>query len=127
MTEEESKKYAASLFERRTEGIILKRAEIVNGDWKPQVNYCHDNVNIWCSSKSEYKPVRGWLYFDLCDELDYVQFLPHSAILTPEGELYDITPSNATQDYPFIKANLSDAEFKSVQKYLINQNLRHYK
>lgn len=126
MTEQEAINYASSLYERRNEGVILQRAEIVNGDWAPEPNRCHDNVSTWCEYNEEYTPVRGWLYFDLADALAFVQFLPHSAVLTPAQELFDITPFDCEQ-YPFITANICDEEFKSLYEHLINRNLRHYK
>ncbi len=108
-------KYAKKLLSRIADGeaAILKRAYISGGDWQPKVRMCHHNVTTWCNHKSEYTPVRGWLYFDL-SELNCIRFVAHSAVLTPQGELYDITPKNASQDYPFLSSNLSDEEFEEL-------------
>ena len=40
-----------------------------------------------------------------------MQFLAHSAIQAPDGMLYDITPSNASQQYPFIIAEESEEDY----------------
>lgn len=101
--------YAKSLYERRTEGIILKCADVSIGEWNPKLNQCHDNVTIWCEHEPSHQSVRGWLYLDLLGI-----FLAHSAICTPNGELYDITPLNATQQYPFIIAKESEAEYAAL-------------
>jgi hypothetical protein len=71
---------------------------------------CHHNVSMWCQHEPDFEPVRGWLYFDL-PGLNYVKFVAHSAVRTPEGELFDITPSRAFQDYLFIEGGLSEEEY----------------
>jgi hypothetical protein len=105
--------YAEALHSRASEAILLKRAVIENGDWEPQANMCHHNVSMWCEQKTDYSPVRGWLYFDM-PGLNYVRFVAHSAVRAPDGELYDITPSNAQQDYPFIESGLSEDEYAEL-------------
>jgi len=113
MNEIELNLYAESLFLRLDKAVLLKRAVISGGDWEPQEKMCHHNVSFWCDSDEKYKPVRGWLYFDLPD-LEYVKFVAHSAVLTPENEIFDITPSSASQDYPFLPSGLSDEEFEKI-------------
>ena len=105
--------YAKSLYTKISEALLLKRAAIENGDWEPQPNMCHHNVSTWCELKSDYSPVRGWLYFDL-PGLNYVKFVSHSAVKSPEGELYDVSPSNASQDYPFIDGGLTEEEYTEL-------------
>lgn len=95
------------------EAVILRRAEIIGGNWEPQANDCHRNVSTWCEHNEQYEPIRGWLYFDL-PGANCVKFVAHSAVLTPEKELRDITPSNASQDYPFIPGNLPEEEYVSL-------------
>ncbi len=99
--------YAESLYRRVNEATLLKRANIDGGDWKPEPNMCHHNVSIWCENNKEYMPVRGWLYFDL-PGLNYIKFVAHSAVLAPDGEMYDITPSNASQEYQFLDGKLAE-------------------
>lgn len=38
----------------------------------------------------------------------------HSAVKAPDGALYDITPTNASQDYPFIESKLSEEEYAEL-------------
>ena len=43
-----------------------------------------------------------------------MKFVSHSAVSTPQGELYDITPSVASQDYPFVDSGLSEEEYAEL-------------
>lgn len=106
--------YAGKLFARVKQAVMLKRAEVAIGEWKPSGNECHGNVTELCAHDPSYAPVRGWLYFDFGGHLDRVQFLAHSAVRAPDGELYDITPSRASQQYPFIAAEESEAEYAAL-------------
>jgi hypothetical protein len=105
--------YAKTLCSRLGEAVTLKRAVIEGGHWEPQPNMCHHNVSIWCQHRTDHKPVRRWLYFDL-PGLSHVVFVAPSAVRTPEGELFDITPSNASQDYPFVNSDLSEDEYAEL-------------
>ena len=106
--------YAASLYARGHEAVILSRAEVVVGDWHPTANDCHGNVTEFCAYDPAYSPVRGWLYFDFGGYLDRVQFLPHSAVRAPDEGLYDITPSQASQQYPFLVADLPEQDYAAL-------------
>lgn len=74
---------------------------------------CHHNVTEWCALEPTYKVVRGWLYFDLTG-CSVARFVAHSVVRAEDGNLYDITPSNASQDYPFLEGNLSEGEFTKL-------------
>ena len=113
MPELDVNEYAKALCSRVGDAEMLKRAVIENGDWEPQFNLCHHNVSLWCELNTEYYPVRGWLYFDL-PGINYVKFVAHSAVKAPDGALYDITPTNASQDYPFIESKLSEEEYAEL-------------
>lgn len=117
-------KYARSLVERIDEAVILNRAEIVIGEWEPEANMCHHNVSIWCEHNNEFKPLRGWLYFDL-PGLNYVKFVAHSAVLTPEQEMFDITPSNANKEYRFITSGLIEEKYASLVEALENGEINY--
>lgn len=107
----EQNAYAARLFSRLGEAVMLRRMDINIGDWRPVENECHANVSQVYLHSNSYLLVRGWLYFDFGGALDRVQFLAHSAIRAPNGELWDITPSQASQDYPFIAAEEPEEQF----------------
>jgi hypothetical protein len=125
MTNHDIEKYAATLYSKINEAVILKRAVIEGGNWQPEPNKCHHNVTIWCEYNAEFKPARGWLYFDL-PGLSHVKFVAHSAVITPSGEIRDITPSNASRDYPFILSGLSEDEYALLVE-TIERGEIHYK
>lgn len=106
--------YAARLFARIGDAVMLQRVEVNLDGWTPQLNECHANATEIHSRNGAYVPVRGWLYFDFGGLLDRVQFLAHSAVLTPDGELCDVTPSVASQDYPFISAEESEEDYAAL-------------
>lgn len=118
-------KYAKDLYSRTGSAALLNRAIVHIGDWKPKANMCHHNVTFWCENRHGYEPVRGWLYFDL-PGFPFVKFVAHSAVRTPEGELFDITPSSATQDYPFIESRLSESEYAELVENMGHGELLHY-
>jgi len=113
MVKFDARQYALSLRDRVGDAVVTGRAVIEGGDWQPRQNMCHHNATEWCELKPEFTPVRGWLYFDL-PGLPNVRFVAHSVIRTPSGELSDITPHNATQDYPFLASGLTEEEFAHV-------------
>ena len=105
------REYAEKLYLRIGEAVILRRMEIEIGSWRPLENECHSNVAIVHHHSPSYCPVHGWLYFDFDHQLDRAQFLAHSALRSPSGELWDITPSRASQEYPFLSALESEKEY----------------
>jgi len=102
----------------RNEGSLIQQEEIKECEWEPEFHECHKNVDFWCRSNPEYKPVRGWLFYAFNYEADFVWFQQHSVILTPENTLVDITPNNALDSYPFIIAKESDDDFFAKEIYL---------
>lgn len=113
MNKNEIEGYKAALFHRRGEARIVGRRKLVGGSWSPEENQCHQNVTIWCAQNSQFTPVRGWLYFEM-EGSDCALFLAHSVVREPSGVLADITPSNASQDYPFIESQLSEEDFSCL-------------
>jgi hypothetical protein len=88
--------------------------EVTIGDWRPEPKACHANVTTVCQSQPDYKPVRGWLYFDFAGALTHVKFLAHSAVRAPNGELWDITPTSVKTRYPFIAATESEDDYAKL-------------
>lgn len=73
-----------------------------------------------------YSPVRGWLYFDFVDLLPFVLFNAHSVVRDPEGSLWDITPAQASQPYPFLMAEESNEEYAALIQSGVSR-IRHVK
>ena len=119
------KKYVEFLFENRGNGVIVPRGEIDGSGWKPKLKDCHNNVDTLCKYRSEFKPARGWLFYDLGYEADYVMFQQHSVVVEESGSLIDITPNNAVDNYPFLYVKESDEQYFLKDKFLYNGNLFH--
>lgn len=111
---EAQNQYAAKLFARLGEAVMLQRVEVNLDGWRPKENECHRNASEIHLRNPSYTPVRGWLYFDFGGLLDRVQILAHSAVRTPDGELCDVTPSHTSRFYPFIPAEESEEGFAAL-------------
>lgn len=105
--------HAKSLMSRVADAAPAHQLRVQIGDWKPQEKMCHHNVTYFCEKNQEYQPVRGWLYFDL-PGLSFAKFVSHSVIQAPDGKLYDITPSSASQTHPFLASNLSEDDYAEL-------------
>src|SRR5271163_4814617 len=104
--------YAAALYERRGEGVLVPLRKLTVGGWSPLPNACHNNVSRIVATDQNWRPIRGWLYFDFGGYMPYVKFLSHSVIEMPEGVLVDITPQQRLQDdHPFIRDLKSEDEY----------------
>lgn len=110
----ELQRLGASLYERRMSGVFVPGIEIPAGyqGWRPVENRCHDNVQVWTAGRPEHKAVRGFLFFDLARAMPYVWFNAHSVVETEDGSLIDITSSQASQRYPFIRHTGGDELFE---------------
>ena len=122
----DSTEYARHLYARRGEATFPRVARVSLGVWRPQPNECHVNVDWWCTHTRGYTPVRGWLYFAYLDLLPHVHFNAHSIVRNPEEELVDITPSQATERYPFILALESEQDYFSLVRGQLTR-LEHIK
>jgi hypothetical protein len=88
--------------------------------WAPMYNECHGNADYWVLNTLNSKSVRGWLFFDMRPLLGFVKFTAHSVIEDQGGMLVDITPSRASQAYPFIRHADDVADFEElVEKYRV--------
>jgi hypothetical protein len=119
--------YVANLYDRRNEGGIIPGGRIEGTDWTPAFNDCHANVNALCGADPRYRPVRGWRYFDFHNFLSFVRFTAHSIVADASGRLWDITPSRASQHYPFILAEGTEEEFVQIVEVRGLGNLDHFR
>jgi hypothetical protein len=118
--------YSSRLYERRMTGVIVPPAVVSMGSWTPEANECHANASTWCKNMPDYSPVRGWLYFDFLDLWPFVLFNAHSVVRAPDGTLWDITPSQASQPYPFLTAEESESEYAKLIESGVSR-VRHIK
>lgn len=94
----------------------LPRRTIVGGNWQPKPKMCHHNVTEYCIFKPKYKPVRGWLVFNF-SQLGFYKFVSHSVLKSPEGEVFDITPTTVLETYPFLSSGLSCTEYAVLLRF----------
>ena len=101
---DEVRQFLLTLWQRRGEGVLLKRASVSIGTWKSQEHYCFDNVDTWVNHRPEHKRVDGFMMFNYLGwGLGFVRFTPHCVIEVEDHSLVDITPHRASTDYPFIR------------------------
>jgi hypothetical protein len=103
---------AKSVVKRLDQSVILRRIVARIGEWTPTVNRCHDNVAIWVAKNPQHKHVYGFIYVDLRPNEQCIRLMAHSAVETEDGALCDITPLEASIDYPFIRHSGTDEEFE---------------
>jgi hypothetical protein len=70
---------------------------------------CHNNVDRWVSENPDHKAVRGWLFFNML-----LRFTAHSVVEAPDGRMFDLTPSRASQRYPFLRHHGPNNEFEAI-------------
>ena len=117
---------AKQLYDLRNTGRIIPFAHVRIGDgsapddWKPAPKFCHANVDTWVTRSPEYAIVRGWVVFDqsnnpFASARPRFHFAAHSVIGTPDGKLLDITPSDISPPYPFIRHPGTTEEFDQLR------------
>jgi hypothetical protein len=103
---------AVSVVKRMHQSVTLCRRVVHIGEWTPTVNRCHDNVAIWVAKRPQHKHARGFVYMDLRPNAQCIRLMAHSAVETEDGTLWDITPHEASVNYPFIRHLGTDEEFE---------------
>jgi hypothetical protein len=99
--------------------------------WSPAEKECHRNADYWCLHNPGHLALSGWMVFDwtaafLLDQPSRYHFTAHSVVRAPNGALFDLTPSQAHQRYPFLPHPGPDEEFVAlVEGHQITQ-LDHF-
>ncbi|MCP4618570.1 MAG: hypothetical protein GY844_19315 [Bradyrhizobium sp.] len=80
---------------------------------------CHRNVDAFVAANESYRVARGWLFFDfrmaaLFGMSPFLRFSAHSLVEDKNGQRFDITPSRASQQYPFIEHPFGDEDFTDL-------------
>lgn len=113
MTSAESFAYAKYLYDHLDQAEHLEVLEVSINGQPPNPKMCHDNVNRFVEENDQYAPIYGWLVIDSPNAVQCL-FLAHSVIADKNGKLYEITPIEALDPRPFIRANLSDYDFEQI-------------
>ena len=87
---------------KRNEAVVVPFVARSLGEWRPDEGECHRNCDWWALHNPGCEAVRGWLLFGF-GMFGFIRFNPHSVIKEEDGTLIDITPSKASQRYPFIR------------------------
>jgi hypothetical protein len=117
-----------SLYARRKEAVVVPYEPRTMTSGPPTERDCHNNVDRWVLEQPDHKSVRGWLVFDRTgDEIarrilslalprpvSLCRFTAHSVVEAPGGRLFDLTPSNVSQRYPFLRHQGPDGEFRAI-------------
>lgn len=112
---------ARQLYARRHLGIVVPYKMV---DSRYREFDCHQNAGIWARDNPGLKVIHGWMVFDHEKTsnglVPLVNFNPHSIIEVDDGERYDVTPSRASQRYPFLDHEGHAADFiRIVQENLL--------
>lgn len=111
----ESEALSRQLYQRRHLGVLVPFGERSIDGWRPAHHQCHNNADYWAIKNPGDKAVRGWLVFDYYTSskglIPVVQFTAHSIVEAADGTLFDLTPSHASQLYPFLRHEGSNEEF----------------
>jgi hypothetical protein len=80
---------------------------------------CHTNADRFVAGNQRYRVVRGWLFFDfraaaLMGLEPTIRFTAHSIVQNDSGDRYEITPSQASQCYPFIEHPFGNEDFEKL-------------
>lgn len=86
-----------------------------DADWEPLPHRCHDNVAAWVSRSPQHKAVRGYILFPPNPLYGGVLVQAHTVVDMEEGT-FDITPSGASQPYPFVRHTGTDEEFEQMAR-----------
>src|SRR3979490_1529128 len=110
---------ARRLYQRRRGATAVPFRACSSAAFQPAEQDCHRNVDLWCRARPEHKPVRGWLILENHPRLGVCRFVAHSVIEDERARLFDLTPSAASQRYPFLRTEMVDEE------YLLMLSARH--
>src|SRR5258708_2579607 len=115
--------YAAALYERRNEGVLVPLRKLTVGEWHPLPKAGHKKVSRIVANDMKWNLVRVGMDLDFGVHMPYVKFLAYYGIETPEGILCDITPQQRLQDdYPFIRDLKSEDEYgEFIETYQISE------
>jgi hypothetical protein len=102
---------AKGLYQRRDQAVAVPFRDCSSTDFRPVMQDCHGNVDLWCRVRADHKPVRGWLMLESYPRQGVCRFVAHSVVVDEQGRLFDLTPSSAARKCPFLKEKMSEEEY----------------
>ena len=118
-TEPELVAYAATLHARMHEAQFVPFTQVNIAGAPARPNNCHENVNLLAEENPTFTAVRGWLCVDGGPLSPTVDFLSHSVVADPSGNLHEVTPLRALEPRPFLPALISEEDFAYVVEVLV--------
>ena len=108
-----------SLYARRRAAVVVPCEPAPMKSAKPREHECHINVDRYVLENPGCKSIRGWLVFDftamsLIGARPFFRFTSHSVVEAADGRLFDPTPSQASQRYPFLRHEGPEGEFEAI-------------
>jgi hypothetical protein len=107
-----------ALYGRRHTAIMVPFEKRTISSGPPQEHQCYVNNDRFCSENPGHKSVYGWLVFDFNRTSEGMwpvcRFTAHAVLEDPKGRLFDITPSKASQRYPFLRHEGPEEEFAAI-------------
>ncbi|MBX9776900.1 MAG: hypothetical protein K2Y71_21175 [Xanthobacteraceae bacterium] len=123
-TDAEPQRVAKGVLDRLDEAVHVPLREFgtqgrpEEPGWHPQPKYCHYNVVAWVYRNPQHKHGKGYLVFDFRPLLRERLIQAHSVVELEDGSLIDITPSHASQSYPFVRHIGTDEEFVEMARVM---------
>jgi hypothetical protein len=118
-----AKDYARLIIRRRGDAILLRFKEVGllgtgpdNPDWKPKAQHCHANVEMWLHYNPSYRELRGYLLLRPQVRGMPWSVMPHTAVVFPDGLVFDITPRTYSEPQPFVLHIGTSAQWEMMNK-----------
>jgi len=117
-------KYGHCLLSKIEEAQFLPFLDVlINGEMAKKKD-CHRNAMCFSEENKSFRLVHGWLIIDPRPKFNSIKFIAHSVVMNTDGNLIDITPSDASDSYLFLPAFIDDKKFECLEAWL-NQNQRN--
>ena len=122
--------YAHHLFANLANSKLLTFRSVEISGWQPEKRKCHNNVETFLGSHTNYRKIYGWIVVDSPDS-NFCIFLSHSVVADESGNIFEITPIESLDPRPFIQSNLPEEDFETLVLWLSDNlntlNLTHNK
>ena len=108
-----------SLYDRRQKAVVVPYEPTSMKSDSPREGECHNNADRYVLENPDCQSIRGWLVFDnatasVFSSRPHFRFTSHSVVERADGRLFDPTPTQASQRYPFLRHEGPESEFDAI-------------